>query len=216
MSIDWKRYDTQGAWDELVRANGRARPGASKLLTALAKLDDEELTGLQANAERAIASMGITFTVYTGEGSGSIDREWPFDVIPRVIAKREWDRICHGLEQRVRALNAFIDDVYHNQRCLRDGVVPSQFVLESKDYRRQCRGISPAHGVWSHICGSDLVRDADGTVYVLEDNLRVPSGVSYMIENREVLKRTYPELFKNRRSIPWTPTRTNSPARWRA
>lgn len=202
MPIRWKQYDAQHAWDELVTASGRARPGAAKLLNALAKLSDDELRDLQGNAERAIASMGITFTVYTGEGSGSIDREWPFDVIPRVIAKREWDRICSGLTQRVKALNAFIDDVYNDKRCLADKVLPAEFVLRSNDYREQCEGITPAHGIWSHICGSDLVRDADGTVYVLEDNLRVPSGVSYMIENRAVLKRTYPELFENQKIYP--------------
>ena len=139
--------------------------------------------------------MGITFTVY--DAGANIDREWPFDIVPRLILKREWDHIARGLEQRVRALNAFIDDVYHQRRALRDGVVPADYVLKSSEYRSRCAGIDPPHGVWAHVCGSDLVRDKDGTLYVLEDNLRVPSGVSYMLENRAVMKRVFPELFEH-------------------
>jgi uncharacterized circularly permuted ATP-grasp superfamily protein len=146
--------------------------------------------------------MGITFTTYTGEGSGSIDREWPFDIIPRIVLKDEWDVIARGLKQRVGALNRFIDDVYHEQRILNDGVVPRELIEKSRDFRRECIGVSPAHGVWSHVCGTDLVRDADGRIYVLEDNLRVPSGVSYMLENREVMKRVFPELFEDYRILP--------------
>ena len=115
--------------------------------------------------------------------------------MPRLIRKREWDRISRGLKQRVRALNAFIDDVYHGQRALRDGVVPARYVKKSKEFRQRCVGIDPPHGVWAHVCGTDLVRDSDGALYVLEDNLRVPSGVSYMLENRAVMKQVFPELF---------------------
>ncbi|MCY4372790.1 MAG: circularly permuted type 2 ATP-grasp protein, partial [Spirochaetaceae bacterium] len=135
------------------------------------------------------------FTVY--DDGAHIDREWPFDIVPRLILKREWDEVARGLKQRVRALNAFIDDVYHHRRALRDGVVPADYVLKSREYRSRCVGISPPHGVWAHVCGSDLVRDADGKLYVLEDNLRVPSGVSYMLENRAVMKRVFPELFEH-------------------
>ena len=196
MTINWKTYENEGLWDELVTTSGRARPGAGSLCQQLAHLSDEELASRKEAAELAIRSMGITFTVYGGEDSGSIDREWPFDIIPRLILKREWDEISRGLVQRVTALNRFIDDVYHDQRALKDGVVPRALIEKSKDFRPECVGITPPHRVWSHVCGSDLVRDADGTVYVLEDNLRVPSGVSYMLENREVMKRVFPELFE--------------------
>jgi len=196
MSIDWRRYRPEPFWDELITAKGRARTGAGNLCRVLSQLSDEELLEHRTAAELAIRSMGITFTVYTGKGSGSIDREWPFDLIPRLIMKREWDAVSEGLKQRVRALNMFIDDVYHDQKILQDEVLPREYIEKSKDFRAECVGISPPHGVWSHICGSDLVRDASGQMYVLEDNLRVPSGVSYMLENREVMKRVFPELFE--------------------
>ena len=195
VTIDWKQYDATAGWDELVTPAGRARSGAGPLLRVLSRLTDEELTERQAAAELAIRSMGITFTVYSGEDATGIDRAWPFDMVPRLIRKREWDQVSRGLKQRVRALNAFIDDVYHGQRALRDGVVPAHYVKKSKDFRQRCVGIDPPHGVWAHVCGTDLVRDSDGAFYVLEDNLRVPSGVSYMLENRAVMKRVFPELF---------------------
>jgi len=202
MPIDWNSYTAPGLWDELIADAGRPRPAARTLCDMLASLSDDELHTRRTASELAIRTMGITFTVYTGEGSGSIDREWPFDLIPRLIARQEWDAIARGLEQRVKALNLFIDDVYHDQRILREGVVPRELIEKSKDFRPECVGVNPPHRVWAHVCGSDLVRDADGTVYVLEDNLRVPSGVSYMLENREVMKRVFPELFENYRIHP--------------
>jgi uncharacterized circularly permuted ATP-grasp superfamily protein len=202
MPIDWSSYQAIGIWDELVNERGRPRMGAAELCRMLSSMSDDELLTRKTAAEVAIRTMGITFTVYTGEGSGSIDREWPFDIIPRILLKSEWDVIEKGLKQRVGALNRFIDDVYHDQRVLNDGVVPRELIEKSKDFRPECVGVSPAHGVWSHVCGTDLVRDADGAVYVLEDNLRVPSGVSYMLENREVMKRVFPELFENYRILP--------------
>jgi uncharacterized circularly permuted ATP-grasp superfamily protein len=140
--------------------------------------------------------MGITFTVYSEE-EGNIDRVWPFDIIPRIITKQEWQQVETGLRQRVNALNMFINDIYHDQKIIKDGVFPKQILAKSKNFRKQCVGIKPPLNVWAHICGSDLVRDADGTIYVLEDNLRVPSGVSYMLENRHVMKRVFPELFEH-------------------
>ncbi len=137
--------------------------------------------------------MGITFTVYS-EGS-NIDRAWPFDVIPRVIEAGEWAAVERGLVQRLKALNLFIDDVYNERRCVADGMFPADLLDDSLNYRSECQGVHPKFGVWAHISGSDLVRDADGTIYVLEDNLRVPSGVSYVMENRAVAKRAFPELF---------------------
>ncbi|MEM7000208.1 MAG: circularly permuted type 2 ATP-grasp protein [Pseudomonadota bacterium] len=197
MAINWQNYAASDVWDELITKGGQARRGASALKSTLAKLDDAELAERKHAAELAIRAMGITFTVYSGEESGTIDREWPFDIIPRLITKPEWDAVATGLKQRVTALNRFIDDVYHDQQILKDEVIPRIYVDRSKDYRPECQGMSPGHGVWSHICGSDLVRDGNGTFYVLEDNLRVPSGVSYMLENRAVMKRMFPELFED-------------------
>ncbi len=201
MHMDWSTYPTAGRFDELVGEHGRARAGGRALMDYLAELGDGEMRIRQKAAELAIRAMGITFTVYHEQG-GSIDRAWPLDILPRTIALRDWQRIDLGLRQRARALNLFIDDVYHQQRIIRDGAFPGELIATSKNYRPMCQGISPPHGVWAHICGSDLVRDHDGTVYVLEDNLRVPSGVSYMVENRAVIKRVFPELFERAAILP--------------
>lgn len=198
--IDWKTYDSKGFYDELLEAPGRPRQAAQHLCDTLASFDPQELAERKAAAEIAIRTMGITFTVYS-EGS-MIDRAWPFDIVPRIIPASEWRRTEAGLKQRVEALNLFIDDLYHDQRIVKDGVVPAEVLEQSVNFRPQCRGIDPPHHVWAHICGSDLVRDGDGTLYVLEDNLRVPSGVSYMLENRNVTKRVLPELFATGRILP--------------
>ncbi|HDP88908.1 MAG TPA: circularly permuted type 2 ATP-grasp protein [Thioalkalivibrio sp.] len=194
MTIRWGSYKVKGIYDELIRAAGRPRPESKSLADYLRGLSDREIEEYKAAAELAIHVMGITFTVYTEE-DGAIDRAWPFDIIPRIIAKSEWDQVEAGLKQRVRALNLFIDDLYHEQRIVKDGVFPAELLKDSKNFRPQCMGIDPPNGIWAHICGSDLVRDRDGQFYVLEDNLRVPSGVSYMLENRQVMKRVFPELF---------------------
>lgn len=163
-------------------------------------LELDDLRARQAAAAADIATMGITFTVYS-DGRG-IDRAWPFDVIPRVIDAVEWRQIERGLTQRLVALNQFIDDLYNDQRIIADGVFPSALLDDSSNYRPECRGVHPPFGVWAHISGSDLVRDGDGTMYVLEDNLRVPSGVSYVLENRAVAKRAFPEVFANQSIAP--------------
>jgi uncharacterized circularly permuted ATP-grasp superfamily protein len=201
MAIDWKDYPVAGLYDELIRAPGKTRAESAVLCRFLAALDDQELAAVQAAADLAIKEMGITFTVY-GEEGGSIDRAWPFDTIPRVMARREWERTEAGLKQRVQALNLFIDDIYHEQRIVKDDVFPAELLADSRNFRPQCVGVDPPLHIWAHICGSDLVRDRDGTLYVLEDNLRVPSGVSYMLENRLVMKRVFPELFENYQILP--------------
>lgn len=201
MSIDWRVCHVDGLYDELLLSSGRSRRQAQNLVRQLAKMDEDELAARQAAAELSIKEMGVTFTVYT-EAEGTIDRSWPFDIIPRIIAKREWDRIEAGLKQRVQALNLFIDDLYNEQKIVKDGVFPAEVLAESENFRPQCIGVNPPLGIWAHICGSDLVRDGDGTVYVLEDNLRVPSGVSYMLENRLVTKRVFPELFDDYAPMP--------------
>ena len=191
---------TTGTWDELVDGEGNPRPGAGELVQQLQDLGLAELQQRQDLAELDILGMGITFTVYS-DGRG-IDRAWPFDIVPRVIAASEWRRVERGLQQRLRALNLFIDDLYHAQRIVADGVFPAGLLEESVNFRPQCIGVSPPHGVWAHISGSDLVRDGDGTMYVLEDNLRVPSGVSYVLENRAISKRAFADLFAQQSILP--------------
>ena len=193
-------YFLSDAFDELVGPDGKPRPAARPLFDYLASLDPGTLEARRHAVDAAIMAMGITFTVYS-DGS-NIDRAWPLDIIPRIIPRREWERIEAGLQQRLTALNLFIDDLYNDQRVVRDGVFPLEVLAGSRNFREQCRGISPRFGVWAHICGTDLVRDKDGTVYVLEDNLRVPSGVSYMLENRQLMKRLFPEMFQNVNILP--------------
>ena len=170
------------------------RPGCSGVMDYLTRLGDE-LVDRQEAAELAIASMGISFTVYSEKGN--IDRAWPFDVIPRVIENQEWERVTQGLVQRLRALNMFIDDLYDEAKVLDDGIVPPDIILGSPNYRPECIGIRPPQGTWAHISGSDLVRGGDGVFRVLEDNLRVPSGVAYMLENRQISKRVFADAFRS-------------------
>jgi len=192
MKLNYK--NTANTFDELFTPAGRARPGLSELSNFLKKESLMSLNQRQSAAEMMIRTMGITFTVYSqGE---NIDREWPFDIIPRTILKKEWDRVQEGLVQRLTALNCFINDVYNDRKIIKDKIVPAELLDSSTNFRKECVGITPQFGVWAHICGSDLIRDADGTIYVLEDNLRVPSGVSYMLENRNISKRVLPELFE--------------------
>ena len=195
MIKSWKTDNTGAFFDELITPAGRPRVAARGLVNLLQSLSREEMSSRRAAAELAIRDMGISFTIYS-EGK-NIDRAWPFDIIPRVIPARDWDKVSRGLIQRSRALNCFIDDIYNKQKILADGIVPAEIVLDSGNYKPQCAGMSPRFGAWAHICGTDLVRDKDGKFYVLEDNLRVPSGVSYMLENRQITKRVLPELFEN-------------------
>ena len=189
----WEGYGSPGCWDELL-LDGQPRHACDGVVRYLVSLGPG-LVARQEAAELAIRSMGITFTVYTE--AANIDQPWPFDVIPRVISTQEWERISRGLVQRLTALNLFIADLYGPARVVADGVFPAELLASSVNYRPQCQGVRPPQGVWAHICGSDLVRDVDGTMYVLEDNLRVPSGVSYMLENRQVTKRVFADLFRD-------------------
>ncbi len=187
-------------WSELLDDHGEPRPGAEVLAAHLQRVTQSELQARQDQVDVDILANGITFSVYS-DGRG-IDRAWPFDVVPRVIHGREWDTIEAGLAQRLKALNAFIDDVYNDQRVIADGVFPAGLLADSVNYRPQCTGMHPAFGVWAHICGTDLVRDSDGVFRVLEDNLRVPSGVSYMLENRLISKRVMGDLFRSQSIRP--------------
>ena len=200
MAIFNGHYPLNQAYDELIGPDGKPRPAARPLFAYLSSLDADTLEARRQAIDAAIMTMGITFTVYSD--GANIDRAWPFDLIPRVMDRREWERIEAGLKQRLTALNLFIDDLYNEQRVVKDGVFPLEVLEGSRNFRTQCRGITPRYGVWAHICGTDLVRDRDGTVYVLEDNLRVPSGVSYMLENRQIMKRIFPEMFQTGGILP--------------
>ncbi|GAA0859223.1 circularly permuted type 2 ATP-grasp protein [Aliiglaciecola litoralis] len=201
MAIRWGNYAVGQFYDELIQSRGKPRAYAAALCDYLKGLSDSEVSEYKIAAESAIHVMGITFRVYNDE-EGSIDRAWPFDIIPRLIDVKEWKQIEAGLKQRVKALNMFIDDLYNEQNIIKDGIFPAELLKKSKNFLPQCKGFSPPHGIWAHICGSDLVRDEQGTVYVLEDNLRVPSGVSYMLENRQVMKRVFPEMFEEYNILP--------------
>jgi len=154
-----------------------------------------ELLLRQKSAERFFLNAGITFKL--GSGTSGIDRIFPFDVMPRIISSTEWQHIERGLKQRITALNEFLRDIYGGQSILNDGVIPRELILSGKNFLKECVGLYPPQGIWAHVTGTDLVRDKDGVYYVLEDNLRCPSGVSYVLENRAVIKRAFPHFFRN-------------------
>ncbi len=186
-------YTLDGFFDELFEPSGRPRAGAELLIDLIGQLPDGELERRQQAAEQALLAMGITFTV-SGDESGT-ERIFPFDVIPRILSADDFDLIERGLRQRIYALNEFIDDIYHDQKILQDNVIPRFVIGSAASYMPEVAALDPPRRIWCHITGTDLVRDRDGAFYVLEDNLRCPSGVSYVLENRQVLKRTFPGVF---------------------
>jgi uncharacterized circularly permuted ATP-grasp superfamily protein len=200
MKSIWKNYRTDTAYDELMCSEFQSRAVSHQLCQYLDSLKKEDIDKRKVAAELAIIEMGISFTVYSEEGN--IDRAWPFDIIPRIIDAREWKIIDKGLKQRLTALNLFISDVYGDQEFIKAGKMPAEIISSSKNFRKECIGVKPRHNVWANICGTDLVRDKDGVMYVLEDNLRVPSGVSYMLENRVITKRVFPELLQDIDVLP--------------
>ena len=200
MKSIWENYKTDTAYDELMHSEFQPRPVSHRLCQYLNSLKKGDIDKRKIAAELAIMEMGISFTVYSDEGN--IDRAWPFDIIPRIIDAREWRIIEQGLKQRLTALNCFISDVYDKQAFIKEGKMPSDIINSSKNFRKECLGMKPRHNVWANICGTDLVRDKDGVMYVLEDNLRVPSGVSYMLENRVITKRVFPELLQDIDILP--------------
>jgi uncharacterized circularly permuted ATP-grasp superfamily protein len=178
----------------MFEANGTPRQHYAPLHECLIDLGPEELERRDKVADLTMRQQGITFTVY-GRDQG-VERIIPFDPIPRVIPSAEWDRIERGLKQRVRALNLFIHDVYHDRLILKDRVIPPELVFGATGYRRECVGLQVSRAVYIHVAGIDLVRDADGNYLVLEDNGRTPSGVSYVLKNRQVMKQVFPLLFQ--------------------
>lgn len=195
----WSDYDASATYDELIRPDGSAQRGCVDVVERLVHLGEDVFTRQEA-AEAAVRSMGITFTLYAD--GGPVDRAWPIDVIPRIIAADEWRTVEAGLSQRVTALNLFIDDLYHDQKIVQDGCFPGELVADSVNFEPLFADASPKGGLWAHVCGSDLVRDDSGDLYVLEDNLRIPSGVSYMLENRLVTKRVFADLYRDLDVLP--------------
>jgi uncharacterized circularly permuted ATP-grasp superfamily protein len=196
----FNNYEVGEFYDEMFASASKPRSSARRLLDALEHLPEEKILSCQKAAEQSLLQMGITFNVY-GEQAG-VEKIFPFDILPRIVSATEWSRIEKGLKQRIRALNLFIDDIYHGQKIIKDGVVPAEILFSAKSYRKQCIGWNPPRGIWCHITGTDLVRHSDGQIYVLEDNLRCPSGVSYVLENRQVMKNLFPAIFSSTRIRP--------------
>jgi len=189
-------YDAKSFFDEVFESDGSARSHYADIVKRIQSLSPVEFGRRRALAELTFRNQGITFTVY-GDESGT-ERTFPFDLFPRVIPAAEWALIEAGLIQRVRALNLFLRDIYHEARILDDGAVPRQLVLGNPAFRREVHGIRLPHDVYTHVSGIDIIRGDDGRYMVLEDNLRTPSGVSYMLANRMVMNRTFPGLFEER------------------
>lgn len=190
----FETYDSGDFYDELFAANGQPRPEAALLIERINTLSANELQQRQHAAQIALFKEGVTFNVY-GNNQGT-ERIFPFDIIPRIVAAHEWAKLEQGLKQRTLALNLFLADIYHEQKIIKDGVIPAELIYSAKGFLKPCMGLQPPAGIWCHITGTDLVRDRDGQWYVLEDNIRCPSGVSYVLQNRRVMKSTFPQVFK--------------------
>lgn len=189
------KYRLDGAFDEMFSACGKPRPHYQALHDLLLRLPVEEMRRKRQSADLSFLHQGITFTVY-GREEGT-ERIFPHDLLPRIVTNAEWEVIERGLIQRVTALNLFLKDIYNEGRCLTDNIVPREMIYSCKHFRRQMRGVSVPRNTYVSVMGTDLVRLPDGRFVVLEDNLRVPSGVSYMLTSRQVMKRVFPELFRN-------------------
>jgi len=192
MSFD--AYDPGDFYDELFSGPGTPRQEASLLIEKLASLPVENLVLRQQAAQNTFFKLGVTFNVY-GDEQGS-ERVFPFDVVPRMVSRQSWEWLEKGLQQRITALNCFLNDIYNEQMIIADGVIPRSTVESASGFLPPCMGLKPPQGVWCHITGTDLVRDRRGDWFVLEDNLRCPSGVSYVLENRRVMKSAFPSLFE--------------------
>ena len=186
-------YDGSAAFDEAFDRDGEARAHYRGIVSVLESFTQDEVSRRERLQKLALMDQGITFTVY-GEKEG-LERIFPFDFVPRIVTAREWERLETGLVQRVTALNLFIADVYGEQKCLRDHVLPPALLLSRREYKRELLDVRPPGGVYTHVVGTDLIRDDRGEFLVLEDNCRCPSGVSYVLENRNLMTRVFPELF---------------------
>ena len=192
MNFSFDNYNAEGFFDEMFTKDGKTRSGYTFFKDRVEQLTKEEFMRRQISAERALMAMGITFNVYS-ENEGT-ERIMPVDIIPRIVSAQEWEKMEKGLIQRITALNLFLADIYSDQKIIKDGIIPKEVIYSSKNFLAPCMGIKPPKNIWIHITGTDLIRGNDGEYMVLEDNLRCPSGVSYMMENRELLKQTFPEV----------------------
>ncbi|MDP0497075.1 MAG: circularly permuted type 2 ATP-grasp protein [Verrucomicrobiota bacterium JB024] len=191
--MHFENYTTDGFFDEMFEAPGKVRPHYQMLAERFDRLSDEDFEEKRQAVDLSFLRAGVTFTVYS-DNQGT-ERIMPFDLIPRVIPADEWSLLERGLKQRLEALNLFLHDIYHDQKILKDGIIPPSYVLSSKDFRREMMGVDVPRNIYIHICGTDLIRDDKGQYLVLEDNGRCPSGVSYVLENRAAMRRAFPNLF---------------------
>jgi uncharacterized circularly permuted ATP-grasp superfamily protein len=190
----YQNYALGTPYDEMFTRDGAVRAHCAALHDRITTLPPEELIRRQQACELSFLHQGITFTVYSD--AQATERIIPTDLLPRIVRHDEWERIERGLTQRIRALNLFLEDIYGDARVLKDGIIPRAMIFSSKHYRREMRGVAVPHGAYVNVCGTDLIRREDGAFVVLEDNLRVPSGVSYMLANREVVRRAFPGVFR--------------------
>ena len=194
MSSLWKNYDAKSSYDEYLTPERKLRKEAKIISSILDRHGKKKLQEIEKNCQSTISSRGINFRVYAANNRAE-EKKWPLDIIPRIIPKTQWNKVSKGLKQRVKALNLFIDDVYNQKKIFKDNVIPKEIIFKSPYYVKECEGFSPKYKAWSNISGVDLIRNKSGEYLVLEDNLRVPSGVSYMLENRMVMRDVFPELF---------------------
>ncbi|MBF0287001.1 MAG: circularly permuted type 2 ATP-grasp protein [SAR324 cluster bacterium] len=188
-------YQTDDFHDELFVNQNQARDGSKLLIQKIESLTEGELLKRQQSAEKSMLYKGITFSLYGDDRLGK-EQIFPFDIVPRIIEAEEWEFIEKGLKQRITALNLFMADIYGSQQIIKDKVIPEYVIHTASSFRKACIGLKPPKGIWCHISGIDLVRHSDGKIYVLEDNLRCPSGVSYVLKNREVMKMVFPQVFE--------------------
>ncbi len=200
MGVFFSDYDTGGFYDEMFSAPGVPRPHYQKVLERFQEMGPEEFERKRSLAASTFLNQGVTFTVYS-DNQGT-ERIFPFDLIPRIIPRQEWDHVERGLVQRITALNMFLHDIYHDQRILKEKIIPEEVITSASHFRPEFMGFDVPKDIYIHICGSDLIRDNDGNYLVLEDNGRCPSGVSYVLENRQVMKRVFPKLFGRHRVRP--------------
>jgi uncharacterized circularly permuted ATP-grasp superfamily protein len=189
----FEQYDVDGLYDEMFVAPGSPRPHYAPVAEKLVSLGVGAFRRRRQMADVSFRNQGITFTVY-GDQRG-VEKIFPFDLVPRIVPANEWETIERGLVQRITALNLFCQDIYHEQRILRERVIPPELIYGARMFRREMFGVNVPRNIYMHICGTDLIRNRDGTYFVLEDNGRTPSGVSYVLENRAVMKRIFPGLF---------------------
>ncbi|ACK65951.1 protein of unknown function DUF404 [Rippkaea orientalis PCC 8801] len=194
MTVHLDTYDPEAFYDELYEAPGKPRPHAASLIEWMQQLPLEELQQRLDTAQLALFNLGVTFQVYNDDQG--VERIFPFDIIPRIIDNNQWLTLEKGLKQRIQALNLFLADIYDRQLIIQDGKIPLEVIESAQGFLKPCIGMKPPGEIWCHITGTDLVREHDGHWFVLEDNLRVPSGISYVLENRRVMKSTFPDIFQ--------------------